>query len=522
VADKIFINYRRGDEPGFTQALLGRLEQSFPAEQLFIDVDNIPPGEDFVHVLESQVVQCDALLAVIGKGWLDATDEHGGRRLDDPNDFVRIEIESALRQGKRVIPVLVGAAHMPRPEELPESIRPLARCNAVRLTHERFRADVQGLVKALQRELEETAALHPETIGAVTRKPELRKPLRLPRRALLMAAVLGVVLVGSIGVWVADIYRPPVSPVPTPVQSPPTATPSPALVTAAPAPAPVAPTPPVVAPAQPAVTPASVVVTALSAERERALKPKDTFKECDKCPEMVVVPAGSFTMGSPANEPERVNWEGPQHKVTFASQFAVGKFAVTFDEWDACVADGGCHGYRPNDMGLGRGRRPVTNVSWIDAEGFVAKDGYVDWLSKKTGKTYRLLSEAEREHVTRAGSTTIYYFGNDAAALGQYAWYSANSGNQTHPVGEKKPNAFGLYDMHGNVLEWVEDCYHDSYQGAPTDGSPWTTKYCGSAITRNGDARSGPISLRSARRSSESIDKRYEELGFRVGRTLEH
>lgn len=155
MAGKIFINYRRGDEPGFAQALLGRLEQAFPADRLFIDVDNIPPGEDFIRVIELQVVQCDVLLAMIGKSWLGAKDEDGGRRLDDPNDFVRIEIESALRQGKRVIPVLVHDARMPRSDELPEAIRPLATRNAVRLTHERFRADVQGLVRALEKALDE-------------------------------------------------------------------------------------------------------------------------------------------------------------------------------------------------------------------------------------------------------------------------------------------------------------------------------------------------------------------------------
>jgi hypothetical protein len=155
MSGQIFINYRRGDEPGFTQALLGRLEQAFPPDQIFIDVDNISPGEDFTLVLESQVAQCDTLLAVIGKGWLNATDERGSRRLDDPHDFVRIEIESALKHGKRVIPVLVHDARMPRPDELPEGLRPLARRNAIRLTHERFRADVQGLVKALQQALKE-------------------------------------------------------------------------------------------------------------------------------------------------------------------------------------------------------------------------------------------------------------------------------------------------------------------------------------------------------------------------------
>ena len=154
-----YINYRRGDEPGFTQALFARLEQAFSSEQLFMDVDNIPPGEDFVRMLDTQVEQCDALLAVIGKGWLNATDENENRRLDDPNDFVRIEIESALKQGKRVIPILVNDARMPRPDDLPESLRPLTRRNAVRLTHERFRADALSLVKALQRSLEEAEAL---------------------------------------------------------------------------------------------------------------------------------------------------------------------------------------------------------------------------------------------------------------------------------------------------------------------------------------------------------------------------
>jgi hypothetical protein len=220
---KIFINYRRGDEPGFTHALLGRLEQTFPAERLFIDVDNIPAGEDFVRALESQVAQCDALLAVIGNGWLDARDERGNRRLDDPNDFVRIEIESALRQGKRVIPVLVHEARMPRPDELPEAIRPLATRNAVRLTHERFRADVQGLIKALQGALADVAALRP----ALDQEPEPRKPLQSSRRTLLTLCVLGIVLAGSIGVWIANPYlmpvfqrAPPVQSIPAPIQPP--------------------------------------------------------------------------------------------------------------------------------------------------------------------------------------------------------------------------------------------------------------------------------------------------------------
>ena len=152
---KIFINYRRGDDPQAAGRLFDRLQDIFEPQQLFLDVDNIAPGLDFMRVLNERVAECDVVLAVIGKGWIDARDATGARRLDDPDDFVRIEITSALNQGKRVIPVLIGDTPMPHPEQLPEVLRPLARRNAVRLTHERFRADTQGLVKALEHALAE-------------------------------------------------------------------------------------------------------------------------------------------------------------------------------------------------------------------------------------------------------------------------------------------------------------------------------------------------------------------------------
>jgi formylglycine-generating enzyme required for sulfatase activity len=254
----------------------------------------------------------------------------------------------------------------------------------------------------------------------------------------------------------------------------------------------------------------------LSAAEERSLRPKDTFKECADCPEMVVVPAGTFAMGSPASEKGRYNDEGPQHDVTFRQPFAVGKFELTFDEWDACVADGGCNRYRPSDEGWGRGRRPVIYVAWDDANAYVA------WVAKKTGEPYRLLTEAEYEYAARAGTTTVYPWGN---AVGQN---NANCigcdsqwNKQTAPVGSFAANGFGLYDMLGNVWEWTEDYYHDSYSEAPADGSAWTKggDY-GKRVLRGGSWSIDPVLLRPAHRYGFSIVSRILTFGFRVGRTL--
>ena len=260
------------------------------------------------------------------------------------------------------------------------------------------------------------------------------------------------------------------------------------------APGPVAQTAPQLAPTP---APAASTEAALSPMQEKALKPKDTFKECANCPEMVVVPAGSFTRGSPTSEPGHSADEGPQHTVTIARPFAVGRFAVTFDEWDACAADGGCNGYKPSDEGWGRGRRPVINVSWDDAKAYVA------WLSKKTGKSYRLLSGAEYEYATRAGTQTAYPWGN---AIGTnnancHACGSQWDARQTAPVGSFAANGFGLYDMVGNVREWTEDCYHDRYLGAPTDGSAWIEGAdCARRVVRGGSWLLAPAFLRSATR----------------------
>ncbi|MDB5460033.1 MAG: hypothetical protein JWO72_1774 [Caulobacteraceae bacterium] len=244
--------------------------------------------------------------------------------------------------------------------------------------------------------------------------------------------------------------------------------------------------------------------------------------DCPDCPDMVVIPAGQYTMGSPVSEPNRVGTE-QQRRVTIAYPFAVGRFDVTFDEWNACVRDGGCGGYTPNDQGWGRGRRPVINVSWDDAQAYVA------WLSRKTGHVYRLLSQNEWEYAARAGTTTAFYFGDKISPSlanydGTYAYPNNTLVNglnrkKTTPVGSFQPNGFGLNDMAGNVWQWTQDCWSDYYSG-PVDGAATTNGDCGRRALRGGSWGGNPGNLRSADRLRNSTGSRIYDIGFRVARTL--
>ena len=218
-----------------------------------------------------------------------------------------------------------------------------------------------------------------------------------------------------------------------------------------------------------------------AAERAR-LRPGRAFRDCLDCPEMVVVPAGSLMMGSPPGEEGRSSDESPRHRVTIARPFAVGKYEVTFAEWDACVSAGGCGGHRPGDLDWGRGSRPVINVNWKDAK------AYVRWLSDKTGKQYRLMSEAEWEYAARGGTTTRYSWGDD---IGRNRANCEGCGSRwddklTAPVGSFPANVFSLHDMHGNVWEWVEDCWNGNYRGAPSDGNAWMDGDCDIRVLRGG------------------------------------
>ena len=237
-----------------------------------------------------------------------------------------------------------------------------------------------------------------------------------------------------------------------------------------------------------------------------------------------MVPAGSFMMGSPASEDGRSSDEGPQHKVTFVKPFAIGKFEVTFAEWDACVETGGCKN-KPHDWGWGRGRHPVINVSWDDV-----KNEFLPWLLHKTRNTYRLLSESEWEYAARAGTTTPFSTGNtitsDRANFDGNTTYGGSakglSRRRTVEVGSFPANAFDLHDMHGNVSEWVQDCYNGSYAGAPVDGTPVASEDCSRRTLRGGAWASDPKRLRSSDRTGYSPGGRLAGVGFRLARALDH
>jgi formylglycine-generating enzyme required for sulfatase activity len=266
----------------------------------------------------------------------------------------------------------------------------------------------------------------------------------------------------------------------------------------------------------------------------QAAGPGSTFQDCPTCPEMVVVPAGEFVMGSPKPESGHTD-EKPQHTVKIARPLGVSKTEVTFAQWDACTAAGRCP--QAADDGYGRGSYPAINVSWKDAKGYVA------WLSESTGKRYRLLSESEWEYAARAGTTTPWFWGPEEDSYGnrkacEYANTHDQSGKEVHPMyvwsehrcadgyaenaptATYKPNPFGLHDMLGNVREWVEDCHIEGYEGAPADGSARNASPCEARVVRGGGWVDGPSTSRSAYRYAEKEDFRNYQVGFRVAREL--
>ena len=653
LAGKIFINYRRGDDPGITRALYDHLEDEFAAGDLLMDVEgHIKPGDDFVEVLNTQVAAADVVLVVIGPRWADLLAARDG------DDFVGIEIKAALDQGKRVIPVLVGDANMPRADALPEAIRSLARRNAVGLRPERFRADCQGLVSALKESLaaaeqERAARTEAERKAAAAARVEaegqaaaraIAAEERGREKAAAGLSVEDIRKAEELASWdfvkdrndVQDLrdhlarfpggaterwartkldglMRAGLGSAPTIEQLRGYLDEFPKGANAGPARARIAGLQKEVAEARAdeqrahetaewgalaassdieameqhaEVARARIATLESEAEGARAADQQwaqetaewtvwqhaeavrqhaeavragarraeggikvdativygapegwflpgngkaEWFKDHEKGPEMVVVPAGSFVMGSPESEPQREGTESPQHDVTIARPFAIARHPVTRRQFDWFVNNTGHKRSWGGRVWVWMVQKqddshPVLWVSWEDAKAFAA------WLSRQSGRDYRLLTEAEWEYATRAGTTTPFWWGStitpaQANYNGNYV-YGGGGGKgecryQTVAIGEFAANPWGLYQVHGNVWEWCEDVWHENYNGAPSDGSAWLQGgEANCRVVRGGSWNDSPRLLRSAGRDRFTTGIRNIIIGFRVGRTL--
>ncbi len=447
----IFISYRQEDTGHIAPRIFERLEAALGTGSVSMDTGCVPFGVDFQDYLDEEVGHARIVLVLIGHGWAGATDATGQRRLENPLDFVRIDVESASRRKLPMGPVLIGGALMPRAEQLPESMRPLLHFNAVPVDDgPNFDVHMDRLIAALTQHLKAGGTQH-----SIDPAPNV-------------CPGSGEGFRDTAGPW---------------------------------------------------------------------------------CPEMVAVPAGCFMMGTPQDEISKLcrghkgceeifAREGPLHRVTIAKPFAVSRFAITRAEFAVFAGDTG-HGVSdgayvwtgtewkqdPNKSWRDPGfeqydHHPVVCVKWDDAM------AYARWLSRKTGKDYRLLSEAEWEYACRAGTGTPFWWGasistNQANYDGNYTFngYKGEYRQKTLPVRSFQPNPWGLYQVHGNVWEWCEDCWNDTYHDAPSNGSAWTTGDCSFHVVRGGSWYDLPRNLRAASR----YRSRYRDdvgAGFRLARTL--
>ncbi len=585
---KIFISYRRQDSADVTGRIYDRLRDAFDKDGLFKDVDNIPFGVDFRVHLDHEVGQCDVMLAVIGRNWLNIADDNNKRRLEDPTDFVRIEIESALKRQIPVVPLLAHGISMPTADELPESIRELAFRNATQVRADPdFHKDMDRLISGIKKqfsdhdldpprdeepqpdlssyqqrlftakttselqqlesELNILGSKHPDNAEilelqqrvafAITSEKDKSVPAFANKEAKLelpsspsrfkpyAIAAIFLLSISVVGWWyLTSSNRDDISAL-TNEQAKQEVVAQRLKAEKEKAEALRLKAEKEKAEAlQLKAEKEKAEALRLQAEKEKAAvaarnKPPSVFQDdfldgTGKSPSMVVISAGSYLMGLPDSEANRSIHEVPQHTVTIAS-FAMGKYEVTFDEYDRFVEATGRR--KPEDHGWGRENRPVINVSWKDAS------AYAEWLSQQTGKPYRLPSEAEWEYAARAGTTGRYALpaphGSDDISNQNLAvcdGCGSQWDEQTAPVGQFKPNSWGLHDMHGNVLEWVQDSWHANYEKAPGDGSAWENPDDAQRVLRGGSWAYVPEAARSSNRFKFYPDFRYDHVGFRV------
>ena len=512
----IFISYRRGEAEGQARALSAELQTFYGRGSVFIDVDSIGPGRDFRIALLKSIESCDAFLALIGPGWLDAKDAEGRRRLDDPKDFVREEIAVALTRDIPVVPILLQNVSMPRAENLPDDLKELAFRNAFELRHSRWHADVRDLVERLGSV--SPALAFPQLSAASGQSEEagrIRRPRWLNRRTAVGAAAAGAIAVGS------AVVAPPI------------------LRWASKA-------------SKPSLRAISFDFATVDEKGGHLAMQKGTasvFTEplsSDVGVMMVSIPEGSFVMGSPQSEPERRANEGPQRHVRLRT-FFIGSSPVTQRQWAAVVANPKASSLRtldPDPSFFKGADLPVETISWNEAAEFCRRVGEL------TGRDYRLPTEAEWEYACRAGSTGPFSFGptitpqlanycgvggavcgdsnGGSIASDEYDGATYHSGaygqgpvgifrGTTTVAGTFPPNRFGLYDMHGDVWEYCQDVATPNYSQALSDGSAYVSGD-GDRILRGGSWSHNPAICRAAYRDQIAPDNRgwQGRIGLRL------
>ena len=571
---KIFISYRREDNPDAAGRIFDRLEAHFDRESLFMDVDTIPYGVDFVEYLDAAVSECDVLLAVIGERWLEARfregPQEGLRRLDDPGDVVRIEIRSALSREIPVVPVLVGRASMPSASDLPDELKALARRNAAEVRSGRdFRDHVNRLIRGLEKlSGEQTAAARPapragnlaellrqsqhqvkeahgrarhlvekeqDYAGAAQVLGEIPEHVRSEKlyRAICQQRDTVAKLESKIQTAVQklrlDGLRPKVEQL---LKLLPRRKDLRELLETLPADTA---KPGTVAHATPTKSRPALAIAPFDAETARKHQANwaeylqtDVVVTHSVGMELMLVPPGEFQMGGDKRAGEEAREfktnarkflaEYPQHAVRITQPFYLGAHEVTQGEWEQVM------GTRPwsGDENAKEGEEyAAMKVSWDDAQAFCER------MSRREGLAYRLPTEAEWEYACRAGTITRYSFGDDPSHLKDYAWYNDNAREKgeeyAHGVGQKQPNPWGLYDMHGNVWEWCADWYSDDYYSQGTKGpmdDPQGPVHGSSRVYRGGSVSSAARSCRSAFRSMGMPASRSYLLGLRVAVAL--
>jgi formylglycine-generating enzyme required for sulfatase activity len=558
---RIFINYRRSDSAPWAGRIHQDLIQRFGRSRMFIDVNTIKKGGDFRLELNDALRETRVMLVLIGPDWLNTPNRSGDRRLHDLEDQVRREIASALNDGTiAVIPVLLEGQTMPDPLELPKDLKELTGRQAVSVSHENFEFEMDGLEQDLKR------FFRPAFAG-------------VHASALASLAAIGLIAATQMMPLVTTLAPSFARKVPS--MSPASPQPS-AVVTwedrqkerdawaAARAANTIAGYADYISsfPTGPDHEAAEQLRTALLRTEENnrlvhdsdckglidttvagmhtCLAPAQKFRDCATCPELVAIPPGKYTMGAPAEQVGATDVERPLRKITIAKPFAIGKYTVTVEDFKTFVEvervtlAKGCwlsnvHGLRKDadrtyaNPGIVQlGTHPAICVSWSDANRFAA------WLSRKTGATYRLPTEAEHEYATRARSMTRFFFGDRPKDLCTYAngadqtTGSITGGNQCHDgvgaqtaaVGSFLPNAFGLYDMIGNVDQWVADCWQPNLNSVASNGTVTPNAMCPYRVVKGGAWNSPPHAMASSARAGYPVDGR-DTVGFRVVRELQ-